>query len=148
MPVRSLPGRARLRSLAGFRERAPRTRGFRSVLSRTGFPLAEFDILGFSLLYELNYSNILTILDLGGIPLFVGEKGTGHPARHRRRARRRSIPEPVADIFDLFLLGDGEEAVLGDPRANVARQEKTGSVEKAILTGARPDPGRLCPFAL
>lgn len=74
-------------------------------------PLAQFDILGFSLLYELNYSNILTILDLGCIPLLSAERTldfpliiAGGPAAFN--------PEPVADFFDLFLVGDGEEAFL------------------------------------
>jgi radical SAM family uncharacterized protein/radical SAM-linked protein len=71
-------------------------------------PLRDFDILGFSLLYELDYSNILTILDLGGIPFFRGERNedlpliiAGGPAAFN--------PEPVSDIFDAFFLGDGEE---------------------------------------
>ena len=74
-------------------------------------PLAQFDILGFSLLYELNYSNILTILDLGHIPLFSSERDMKYPLVI---AGGPSVfnPEPVADIFDLFLVGDGEEAFL------------------------------------
>jgi len=74
-------------------------------------PLYEFDILGFSLLYELNYSNILTILDLGQIPLLSSDRELkfplvigGGPAVFN--------PEPVAPIFDLFLAGDGEEAFI------------------------------------
>ncbi|MDH7512583.1 MAG: TIGR03960 family B12-binding radical SAM protein [Clostridiales bacterium] len=72
-------------------------------------PLREFDILGFSLLYELNYSNILTILDLGRIPFYSGDRKrddplviAGGPAAFN--------PEPLSDIFDAFLIGDGEEA--------------------------------------
>jgi len=72
-------------------------------------PLREFDILGFSLLYELNYSNILTILDLGRIPFYSEERRqddplviAGGPAAFN--------PEPLSDIFDAFLIGDGEEA--------------------------------------
>lgn len=71
-------------------------------------PLGEFDILGFSLLYELNYSNILTILELAGIPFYSEEREedfplviAGGPAAFN--------PEPVSDIFDAFFLGDGEE---------------------------------------
>jgi radical SAM family uncharacterized protein/radical SAM-linked protein len=73
-------------------------------------PLFGFDILGFSLLYELNYSNILTILELGKIPFLSSDRNmefplviAGGPAVFN--------PEPVADLFDLFLIGDGEEAV-------------------------------------
>jgi radical SAM family uncharacterized protein/radical SAM-linked protein len=71
-------------------------------------PLRNFDILGFSLLYELNYSNILTILDLGGFPFFSEQREedcpliiAGGPAAFN--------PEPVSNIFDAFFLGDGEE---------------------------------------
>ncbi len=74
-------------------------------------PLAEFDILGFSLLYELNYSNILTILDLARIPVFSSDRSLNHPLV---MAGGPAVfnPEPVADVFDLFLIGDGEEAFL------------------------------------
>lgn len=76
----------------------------------TGSPLSAFDIVGFSLQYELTYSNILLMLDLGGIPLRSRERDETHPliiaggpcAFH---------PEPVADFIDAFLLGDGEEAI-------------------------------------
>ena len=76
----------------------------------TKTPLYEFDIIGFSLLYEMCYTNILTMLDLSGIPL-------------RSRERRESDPliiaggpcvcnpEPVADIIDVFVFGDGEEVM-------------------------------------
>lgn len=72
-------------------------------------PLREFDILGFSLLYELNYSNVLTILDLGGVPLLSAERERGDPLVIAGGPCAFN-PEPVADIFDAFLLGDGEEA--------------------------------------
>ncbi|MDF1614690.1 TIGR03960 family B12-binding radical SAM protein [Desulfurivibrio dismutans] len=73
-------------------------------------PLAEFDVLGISLPYELCYTNILTILDLAGLPLLAKDRredqplvlGGGPCAFH---------PEPVADFFDAILLGDGEEAL-------------------------------------
>lgn len=73
-------------------------------------PLSAFDIVGFSLQYELTYTNILMMLDLGGIPLLSRERNATHPlviaggpcAFH---------PEPIADFIDAFLLGDGEEAI-------------------------------------
>jgi len=77
-----------------------------SLESRT--PLSEFDVIGFSLLYELNYSNVLTILDLGGIALRAADRPdsapiviAGGPAVFN--------PEPVADFFDAMVAGDGEE---------------------------------------
>jgi len=74
-------------------------------------PAADFDVLGFSLQAELNYSNILNMLDLAGIPVW-------------QRDRRESDPivlgggpctancEPIADFFDAFLVGDAEEALV------------------------------------
>ncbi len=74
-------------------------------------PLSEFDVLGFSLLYELNYSNILTILELGHIPFFSYERNIKYPLVIAGGPAVFN-PEPVADIFDLFLIGDGEEAFI------------------------------------
>ena len=71
-------------------------------------PLREFDIVGFSLLYELNYSNVLTILDLGGIALTSAERGDADPLVIAGGPAAFN-PEPVADIFDLVFLGDGED---------------------------------------
>ncbi|MGE0822679.1 MAG: TIGR03960 family B12-binding radical SAM protein [Candidatus Binatia bacterium] len=73
-------------------------------------PLSECNIVGFSLQYELTYTNILMMLDLGGIPLLARERDERHPliigggpcAFH---------PEPIADFIDAFVLGDGEEAI-------------------------------------
>src|SRR4030042_1691460 len=71
-------------------------------------PLREFDIVGFSLLYELNYSNVLTILDLGGIALTSAERGDADPLVIAGGPAAFN-PEPVADIFALGFLGDGGE---------------------------------------
>ena len=100
----------------------------------TKTPLALFDIVGFSLLYELNDSNILTMLDLGGIPLLSGERGedgplvlAGGPAAFN--------PEPLAGVFDAFFVGDGEEAFL-EIAATVldhkGRKSRRGSVLEAL----------------
>jgi len=74
-------------------------------------PLDSFDIVGFTLQYELCYTNIINLLDLGRIPL-----------RSSRRSERDPLvvaggpcafnPEPVADFFDAVVVGDGEEAIL------------------------------------
>ncbi len=77
----------------------------------THHDLSEFDFLGITLPYELCYTNILTILNLAGIPFRSSERDGNHPlvigggpcAFH---------PEPVADFFDAILLGDGEEAIM------------------------------------
>jgi len=74
-------------------------------------PLAEFDMIGITLPYELCYTNILTILALGHIPFKSSERDDSQPFVIGGGSGSFN-PEPVADFFDAILLGDGEEAVL------------------------------------
>jgi radical SAM family uncharacterized protein/radical SAM-linked protein len=94
-------------------------------------PLREFDVLGFSLQYELNYSGVLNILDLAGIPLRTGERRVGYPLVIGGGPCALN-PEPLADFFDLFLLGDGEEAVLEICRGIIASRDR-GEEKEALL---------------
>ncbi|OCQ92880.1 B12-binding domain-containing radical SAM protein [Nostoc sp. MBR 210] len=72
--------------------------------------LPEFDILGFSLSYELGATNILEMLDLAEIPLTWQERATGnYPLIFAGGQTATSNPEPYTDFFDFFALGDGEE---------------------------------------
>src|SRR3990170_8734808 len=73
-------------------------------------PLKEFDVLGFSLTYELNYTGVLNILSLSGMPLFSQERKEDFPLVI---AGGFSVfnPEPMADFFDLFVIGDAEEVI-------------------------------------
>jgi radical SAM family uncharacterized protein/radical SAM-linked protein len=76
--------------------------------------LKEFDILGFSLSYELGATNILEMLDLAGIPVTWKERETGgqkqpYPLIFAGGQTATSNPEPYADFFDFVALGDGEE---------------------------------------
>ncbi|MGA2031178.1 MAG: TIGR03960 family B12-binding radical SAM protein [Thermoguttaceae bacterium] len=73
-------------------------------------PLSEFDVLGFSLQYDLGYTNVLTMLDLGGIPLAAEGRTLEHPLVIVGGPCAAN-PEPMARFIDLFLLGDGEEAL-------------------------------------
>ena len=90
-------------------EKELRARGVPLVSHESARPLRDFDVVGLSLQYELTYSNCLTMLDLGGIPLRAAERGEDDPlvvgggpvATH---------PESVAVFFDAFVLGDGEDA--------------------------------------
>ncbi len=77
----------------------------------SGRPLIDFDILGITLPYELCYTNILTILDLAGIPFYSCDRDTSFPLLLGGGSCSLN-PEPVADFFDAILLGDGEEAIL------------------------------------
>ena len=76
----------------------------------SGRPLKDFDIVGFSLGYELNYTNILEMLSLGGIPLLAAERGESHPLVIAGGSAVLN-PEPMSDFFDFYVLGDGEEVV-------------------------------------
>jgi len=77
----------------------------------TRHPLGEFDILGFSLQYELNYATALNILDLGGIPLHAAERGLEWPLIIAGGSCAYN-PEPLAPFFDAFVIGEGEAVVL------------------------------------
>lgn len=72
-------------------------------------PLTDFDILGFSLSYELGATNILEMLDLAGIPLTWRERSESDPLIFAGGQTATSNPEPYADFFDFVALGDGEE---------------------------------------
>ena len=73
-------------------------------------PLKEFDMLGFSLQYELSYTNILYMLDLAGIPLLAKDRGENDPIIQGGGPCAVN-PEPIADFFDLFVIGDGEDSM-------------------------------------
>ena len=74
-------------------------------------PLKDFDIIGFSLGHELTFTNILTMLDLAGIPVLARERNEKHPLIIAGGTCVLN-PEPIVDFIDLFVIGDGEEVVL------------------------------------
>ena len=77
----------------------------------TRHPLAEFDVIGFSLGYELTYTNVLNMLDLAGLPLLAAERSDGQPLVIAGGTAALN-PEPLAVFIDAFVLGDGEETAL------------------------------------
>ena len=80
-----------------------------SIETRT--PAREFDVVGFTLQYELHYPEVLTMLDLAGIPLRSSERAAGDPFVVGGGPCAYN-PEPMSAFFDLFVVGDGESAVL------------------------------------
>ncbi|MBR5439295.1 MAG: TIGR03960 family B12-binding radical SAM protein [Clostridia bacterium] len=70
-------------------------------------PLKDFDMIGFSLQYEMSYTTILYMLDLAGIPLLASERGDNFPIV-QGGGPCACNPEPLVDFFDLFVIGDGE----------------------------------------
>jgi radical SAM family uncharacterized protein/radical SAM-linked protein len=73
-------------------------------------PVADFDVLGFSLQAELNYSNIVNMLDLAGLPVWQRDRRESDPIV-LGGGPCTANPEPIADFFDAFLIGDAEEAL-------------------------------------
>jgi radical SAM family uncharacterized protein/radical SAM-linked protein len=97
----------------------------------SGLPLKNADIIGFTLQYELSYTNILNMLELSGIPLLAKEREEGFPLI-LGGGPCACNPEPLADFFDAFLLGDGEEAVLEIAQAYREWRE-AGGAREALL---------------
>jgi radical SAM superfamily enzyme YgiQ (UPF0313 family) len=88
----------------------------------TDTPLAAFDIAAFSLSFESDYPLVLTLLDLGGIPIPSANRDASHPLIMAGGVACFLNPEPLADFFDLFLLGEAEANLAGlmnlfDPKA-------------------------------
>lgn len=73
-------------------------------------PLHQFDLIGFSLQYEVSYTNVLTMLDLGGIPHFNNERFVSDPLVVAGGPGAQN-PELLAPFIDLFVIGDGEESL-------------------------------------
>lgn len=99
----------------------------------TSTPLRDFDILGFSLQYELSFTNVLNMLDLGGIPLWSREREEGFPLVIAGGPLAFN-PAPVADFFDAIAVGDGEEAVV--EISEVVLQGKASGARKEDLLRA------------
>lgn len=73
--------------------------------------IAEFDILAFSISFENDYPNVLKMLDLAGIPLLAKDRTDSHPLIIGGGIALTLNPEPLADFFDLFILGEAEEVL-------------------------------------
>jgi radical SAM family uncharacterized protein len=107
-----------------------RARGLPLVTLESATPLAEFDVVGFSLQYELTYTNVLNVLDLSGIPLRAADRGDTGPLIIAG-GPTATHPEPLAPFIDAFFIGEGEEALpalvreaAALARAGVPRRER------------------------
>ncbi len=78
----------------------------------SGDPVKEFDFIGFTLQYEMSYTNILNMLDLAGVPIWQKDRGEQIAPLVVGGGPCACNPEPIADFFDLFILGEGEEVNL------------------------------------
>ncbi len=87
-----------------------RSNGLALASLESGAALSEFDLIGFSLQYELSYTNVLTMLDLGGVPLRAGERREGDPIVIAGGPCVFN-PLPMAPFFDAIAIGEGEEVI-------------------------------------
>jgi len=92
-------------------EAAMRAAGIPLLSLESGHQLKDFDIIGFSLDYELTYTNVLNILDLAQIPVLASERNDSHPLVIAGGSCCLN-PEPMADFIDFFVIGEGEEVLL------------------------------------
>ncbi len=106
-------------------------------------PLREFDVVGFTLQYELTYTNVLNVLDLGGIPVWARERGEDHPLVICGGSGAFN-PEPLAPFIDAFVLGEGEEAVV-ELAALVRDWKRAGTPRAARLRDLLGVPGVYVP---
>ncbi len=80
-----------------------------SIETRT--PVKDFDVVGFTLQYEMSYTNIINMLDLSGIPTLACDRGEDMPFVYAGGPCAYN-PEPLADIMDFFMIGESEEQII------------------------------------
>lgn len=109
----------------------------------SGDPLAEFDAIGFSIGYEMAYTNVLNMLDLAGIPIRSKDRPGLTPLVFAGGTSCCN-PEPMADFFDLCVIGEGEDA---DRELLLLLREakKTGMSKKEFLSEAAKIEGIYVP---
>lgn len=111
----------------------------------SGDPLSVFDFIGFTLQYEMSYTNVLNMLELGRVPIWARERGEhdplvigGGPCSYNS--------EPVADFFDLFNIGEGEEMLPEIVELYIAMRDEGSYTRAAFLhRAAATIPGVYVP---
>jgi radical SAM superfamily enzyme YgiQ (UPF0313 family) len=100
--------------------------GMKLFSLETQTPVADFDVLAFSLAFELDYVNALRILELSGIPLYAFQRSERHPLVIAGGVCATFNPEPMADFVDCFVIGDAENVVarLANTLITMAGQDK------------------------
>ena len=106
-------------------------------------PIKDFDFLGITIQYEMCYTNILQVLDLSQIPLLSADRGNSDPIVIGGGPCTYN-PEPIADFFDLFYVGEGETRY-GELIALYRKHKQAGFDRKAFLHEAAKIPGMYVP---
>jgi radical SAM superfamily enzyme YgiQ (UPF0313 family) len=144
--VNGQPGRAAERAFAPWpdMEEAMRREGLPLYALESKRPVAEFDLIGFTLQHEVNYTNVLNMLDLAGLPVEASERSAPLPLVIGGGEGAYN-PEPLSRFFDLFVVGDGEESL--DRLMHLVEQAKAeGTIDKEdLLRRASEVPGVYVP---
>lgn len=106
-------------------------------------PLHAFDVLGFTLQYEMTYTNVLNVLELGGIPVRASERTDEHPIVIAGGSGAFN-PEPLAAFVDAFFLGEGEDAVV-ELADRVREWKRAGTPRAERLRDLLGTPGVYVP---
>ena len=107
-------------------------------------PASEFDVVAFNLSAELTYTNVLNLLDLGGLPVRVADRSEGHPLVVAG-GHCAFNPEPLADFVDAFVLGDGE-GVVGEITGVMSASKASGGSRQELLVALSQIPGVYVPW--
>jgi len=124
-------------------EAALREAGIPLLTLESKHPLKDFDVIGFSMDYELAYTNVLNILDLAQVPVLAAERDDSHPIVIAGGSCCVN-PEPMSDFIDFFVIGEGEE-VLPELVDCLRQWKKTGAGKKELLHQVAKIPGVYVP---
>ena len=125
---------------------------FRKLLSENGLPLMsletkkplrEFDMVGFSVQYEMLFTGILYMMDAAGIPFYAKDRDDSYPIICGGGPSAIN-PEPIADFFDLFMVGEGEETIVS-LTSLYAKCKAEGKSKKEFLAKAEKIEGVYVP---
>lgn len=126
-------------------EELMRSKGYPLYSLETKTPVIDFDMVGFTLQYEMSFTNILNMLDLAGIPLFAKDRGEDMPLVAAGGPCAFNA-EPLADYIDIFFLGESEEStlLLADTIIQWKEAGKPGG-KKGLLKELAKQPGNYVP---
>jgi radical SAM family uncharacterized protein len=110
----------------------------------SGDPIRDFDLIGFTLQYEMSYTNVLNMLDLAGVPLHTADRMDSLAPVVIAGGPCACNPEPLADFIDLFALGEGEE-VICEVVDLYKECRRAGRNKRAFLLAAAQIPGVYVP---
>lgn len=127
----------------GDMEQEMRQAGMPLYALESGDPIKDFDIIAFSLGYEMAYTNVLNMLDLAGVPLKAADRKTLSPLVIAGGTCAYN-PEPMADFIDLFIVGEGEE-VNGEVTEAYRKAKAAGLGKEEFLQAAAQIRGVYVP---